>query len=72
MPRPIRHESESRRREFARLVAWGTPLVDAARRAKVDPWRALRLLDSPEMRDLMRAARPEVEAVDARDELLEA
>lgn len=58
MGRPIRFESEARRREFARLVAGGLRLDRAARQAKIDPWRALALVDSPEMIGLLREVRP--------------
>lgn len=56
--RPIRHESEGRRREFVRLVASGVRLDRAAREARLDPWRALRLADSPEMLSMLAEVRP--------------
>ncbi len=55
MGRPIRHDGERRRRAFVTLVAAGVRLDEAARQAKLDPWRALRLVDSPEMRDMLTA-----------------
>lgn len=58
MGRPIRFESEARRREFVRLVAAGVSLYDAATRAKLNYGRALRMADSPEMLDLLVAAKP--------------
>jgi hypothetical protein len=51
--RPKAAESERRRVEFVRLVAAGTPLVEAARIARIKPERALALLDTPEMRRLI-------------------
>lgn len=46
--RPRGPESDRRRREFIRLVIAGTPLLDAAREARIKPERALALLDTPE------------------------
>jgi hypothetical protein len=43
--RPPGSESERRRRHFAELVAGDVPLRDAAKRARLNPWRALGLLD---------------------------
>lgn len=58
MGRPIRYESERRRREFVAHVANGERLDIAARKAGLDPWRALRMADSPEMLDLLAAVKP--------------
>lgn len=66
MSRPIRHESEQRRREFARRVAAGESLKQAARGARIDPWRALELAESREMLDLLNAQNPGVQWETAR------
>lgn len=60
MARPSHTEQARRRKEFARLVAHGTPIVQAVRESRMDPWRALALLDEPEMMALLAAARPGV------------
>ena len=68
MPRPGRFDSEQRRREFAGLVADGVRLDEAAKKARLDPWRALKLVDSNEMLDLLRACRPGHDVVTLRQE----
>lgn len=56
MGRPTRHESERRRREFLRLIASGVPGDEAAKRARIDPERALAILTHPDVRSLLAAA----------------
>ena len=51
-------ESLRRQRQFAGLVADGVRLDHAARDAKVDPWRALELVDSTEFLQLLCEVRP--------------
>ena len=46
--RPLRLESEQRAEEFLRLAAAGASLDVAARDAKVEPVRALRLVSEPD------------------------
>jgi hypothetical protein len=53
--RPSFAESERRRREFVRLVTAGTSFADAAAQAKIKPERALKLLDTPELRQIIFA-----------------
>lgn len=61
MPRPTRRDSESRAREFARLVATDdTKLEEHCRAVGLSPWRALRLLSDPHFRALVDALDPEV------------
>lgn len=56
MSRPIRHDSRERTRRFAELVAKDdTRLEQAAKDARIDPWRALRLLSDPQFRALVDA-----------------
>ena len=69
MARPGRFESEGRRRKFAALVAHGVRLDNAARQARLDPWRALRLVDSPEMIDLLRECRPDATVSTLREDI---
>lgn len=51
--RPRATESAARRREFVRLVATGAGFAAAAREARIQPLRALAILDEPEMRQLI-------------------
>lgn len=69
MARPSRFESEARRREFAGLIVQGVRLDIAAREARIDPWRALQLVDSPEMIQLLRECRPGYDVTTLREEL---
>ncbi len=56
MPRPTRYETNRRTREFAARVAEDdTKLEEAARKSRIDPWRALRLLSDPQFRALVDA-----------------
>lgn len=54
--RPSYEESEQRRHVFVGLVAAGVPLHQAARTARIKPLRALKLLDTPEMRQILAEA----------------
>lgn len=69
MGRPIRHDSERRRREFVALVVGGERLDQAARRAGLDPWRALRLVDTSEFVDLLAECRPDLDVTSLREVL---
>lgn len=60
--RPHRVESEARRREFVRLVVAGEPLPVAAEKARVKPERALALVDTPEIIQIL-AQRPALRLV---------
>jgi hypothetical protein len=51
--RPTLEESERRRVEFVRLIASGVPLVEAVTTSRIQPLRALSVLDAPEMRELL-------------------
>lgn len=43
--RPSPEESERRRLEFLRLIDAGVPFDDAARQARISPWRALGIVE---------------------------
>jgi len=43
--RPSPEESERRRLEFLRLIDAGLDFDEAARRAKISPWRALSIVN---------------------------
>lgn len=54
MARPSFEETAKRREIFARLVAHDdTKLVEAAKAARIDPWRALKLLSDPDFRHMV-------------------
>lgn len=42
---------------------------DAARGAKLDPWRALKLVDTAEFRALLAEVRPDLEVTSLREDL---
>lgn len=53
--RPTCEESEHRRMQFIRLVSAGASLVDATAASRIKPERALKLLDTPELRQIILA-----------------
>lgn len=63
--RPSLEESEHRRMQFIRLVAAGVSLVDATAAARIKPERALKLLDTSELRQIIAES-------EAREPLLKA
>lgn len=54
--RPRGAESDARRREFVRLIASGAEFHQAAREARVQPFRALAILSEPEIRQIIGRA----------------
>lgn len=60
--RPHPHDTKARTATFLRLLADGTPPEQAARDAKISPWRALRIVTAPDFPDLVQALRRDNEA----------
>lgn len=58
--RPRREESDERSRAFVRRVTEGCSLADAARRSRLSPTKALRLLEDPVLLQVVVATRLDV------------
>ena len=56
MARPVDDEVKARTHEFLRLISQGKPGAEAARLAKVDPYRACDILTHPHGRAVLLAA----------------
>ena len=56
MPRPVNEEVKARTQEFLRLISQGKSGAEAAREAKVDPYRACDILTHPHGRAVLLAA----------------
>jgi hypothetical protein len=55
--RPRAADSRARHARFLELVAAGRTPYDAAREARIDPWRALRLVCEHDLVGVVRALR---------------